>query len=233
MRHNSSITAALLSLLVIGLEGSSALSQSPQSKENILPSSLRWYAGIAKAHGQSSVNLASTATHDYSPSLAESLRKDNLIRGVVVSQSIDSYDGFAIYRWYRVRVLSRGPDRTFINFLQHAFVPNTAKNVGADEVMVRISGGTAVVDRVTITQPGLPALKDGQQYLFFANKTSFSFYTLGSETTPVAITSDGSLDFSSAGNKLFARQLRAYHSYEDVQQLAMHTEESDHRTSTN
>ena len=225
IRRVPSFTAFLLIPLVFTLSatGPLALSQVLQDNKPVLPSSLRWYAEIAKAHGQSSVDLASTETHDYSPSLTESLRKDVLVKGIVVSQTLDWSDGFKIFRWYRVRVLSHGPDRAFTNTLEHASIPNSAKNIGSDEILIRVHGGTAVIDGVAISQPGPLALKDGQQYAFFVNKTSFGFYTLGFETTPVAINSAGSFDFSSSGNKLFTRQLRAYHSFEDVQQLAMRT----------
>lgn len=224
MRRVPSFTAILFSLVAfaIGAESPLARSQATQNEGAVLPSSLRWYAQIAKTRGQSVLDLVSTETYDYSPSLTESLRKDLLVKGTVLSQTVDYSNGFEIFRWYRVRVLSRGPERTFVNNLEHASIPDSVKHVGSDEIMVRVHGGTAVIDGITITQPGLPTLKDGQSYAFFLDKTPFGFYTLGFETTPVAITSNGSLDASSGGNKRFVRQLRAYHSYEDVQQLAMH-----------
>ncbi len=210
-------------LLALSLASLSALSQALRDNGPVLPSSLRWYAGIAKAHGQSTLNLGSTETHDYSPPLAESLRKDLLVKGLVVSQTVDASDGFTIFQWYRVRVLSHGPDRPLATSVERGSVPGIAKNLNTDEILIRVHGGTTMVDGVSITQPGPPMLREGQQYTFFLNKTSLGFYTLGFSTTPVAISPDGSLDVSSAGSKLFARQLRAYHSYEDVQQVAVRT----------
>ena len=214
---------SLILLVTISAKSPLAMGQTPANKETVLPSSLRWYAQIAKAHGQSSLELSSTETHDYSPPLTDSLRKDLLVKGVVISQTVDFSDGFKIFRWYKVRVLSQGPNRSFVNKLAHASLPDLAKHIESDEIIVRVHGGTAVVDGVTITQPGPPALKNGEQYAFFVNRTPFGFYTPGFGTAPVAITSAGHLDVASGSNTQFSRQLRAYHSFEDVQQLAMRT----------
>ncbi len=196
--------------------------QTPQQSGPALPSSLRWYANIARSRGQTSLELASTETHDYSPPLAESLQKDLLIKGTVLSRFVDASDGFRVYRWYRVRVLSQGPSKTTVSASEHASVPPSLRGgSGVNEILVRVSGGTTVIDGISITQPGPAALNLNQDYAFFLERTSSGFYTLGFATTPVALNADGSFNLPPVGGRLFIRQLRAYRSYQDVQQLAM------------
>jgi len=189
-----------------------------------LPSSLAWYAQLARQRGQTSITLASGETHDYTPPLSDTLRKSLVLRGIVVEHTTDTSDGFKIRQFYRIHVLAQGAKKPSASTAAVSVQPPTHfQTPSSGEIILYTDGGTAVIDGVSITQPGPALLQIQKPYLFFLTPQSNGIYTLSFNTKPLPLDGQGKIDFSSAGSSKFVQQLRPFQSYSDVEAMSERT----------
>jgi len=180
------------------------------------PSSLAWYAQIAKARGQSHIEIANTPEADYTSPLGETMRHSIVVRARVSAATVDWSDGFQIFRWYVVAPQDRfdgpevAPDRA-----ARAAKP-ALKAAAPGELVVRVRGGTAVVGEVSITMPGPAALARGRDYLLFLTPAPDGFFELSFATQPVVLDEAGNIDAGALGSSTFARELARYRSFAEL-----------------
>lgn len=186
-----------------------------------LPSSLAWWAQVAQERGQKAITLGTGETQDYTPPLIETLRQNLVLRGTVVEHTTDTSDGFKIRQFYKIHVLAQGPNRRPASTSSISVrPPSHFQGSSSDELILYTDGGTAIVDGVTITQPGPDILEAQKTYLFFLTRGSNGIYMLGFNTKPLLLDAQGNIDFTTAGVSKFVRQLRSAHSYSDLEVMA-------------
>ena len=186
-----------------------------------LPSSLAWYASIAKARGQKEISIVSMESHDYTPPLDRTAQNSLLLRGSIAAAIISS-DGFHIYQWYRIKVISRGHTNPSRETAVLSDIPASLGPLQSDDVILRIPGGTELVDGVAVTQDGPSPLTVGQTYLLFAVPTNGPFYHLSLNTHPIPLDATGHLLSTKEHPSTFDRQMEGFALYDDVDKTISH-----------
>lgn len=217
------IRSTALSIILMSLAAtqvSIAQHSGTTSTGSPLPSSLAWYAQIAKQRGQKTLILSNPETHDYTPLFHDTVKGSLLIEGTVTESAIDASDGFSIFHWYTIDPQNKYQRADLhTKNIPHNGVPVLRPN-RPGELVVRVKGGTVSVDGVSITQPGPPAMEKGRSYLLFLTPTSEGFYELSFMTRPIPLDSAGKIDHASVGNSRFSRQLVPFGSFSDIRSFA-------------
>jgi hypothetical protein len=183
------------------------------------PTSLKWYAEIAKQRGLTSTGAIDTPEAEPVRPLKELIAKSLVIDGAVQSVTVDWSDGFQVFTWYRIKVFIRGPEPSWRGVVHMGEIPKSLPHAESDEIYLRLYGGTAVVDGITITMDyGEPKLVVGSRYLFFLEPLINKAYVSTYQSEPVMLDSGGLIDHSYKRN--FSRRFDQLQSFQDVVSVA-------------
>jgi len=91
------------------------------------PTSLKWYAEMAKQHGLTSTGTLDVPEGTSVRPLKELVAKSLVVDGVVQSVTVDWSDGYQIFTWYRIKVFSRGQEPSWIGVLTSAKSPSPSR----------------------------------------------------------------------------------------------------------
>ncbi len=183
-----------------------------------LPGSLSWWASNAKAKGQTKIEIGPIQGNDYTPALNQTIANSYIVQGAVATGVVDHSDGFHIYQWYKVTRTSQSANQNKVKPALSKQLP-AGLSVSADTLLVRIAGGTAVIDGVQITESGPPPLSAGHTYLFFLDRTDAGFYELAFNTRAVPMKPTGEIDHDLSCPTVFCKQLLSMRTFDDVQRI--------------
>jgi hypothetical protein len=146
--------------------------------------------------------------------LKELILQSLIVDGEVLSSTVDASDGFEIYTWYRVRVLSRGPEPSWVGVVNGGDVPESLPRPNDGEILVRLHGGTVVVDGITITQDDKPQLTIGSRYLFFLEPLRDGAFVPTYQSWPVELNDNGIINHAS--HSKFAQRFDRFQTLQDL-----------------
>ncbi|WP_263386031.1 hypothetical protein [Granulicella arctica] len=188
---------------------SSCVAQSP-----VLPTSLRWYAEIAKQRGQSAIQIGHIAQPMQQRTPHEVVQQNDLVLGTIESSS-QTNDDFVVFTWYRLRLAGTATTRLHMTASSdprektaEIAIPTAYKNLGENEILVRVRGGSTKVDGVAITQNTSVQMALNRKYLLFLKPLIGHVYEYGAETEPLPSKEDGTLALSSGSQ--FSKQFEKY-----------------------
>ncbi len=127
----------------------------------------------------STVENLDEALSEFSPVVAQPIRKKSYITGALVLDSdneirkLDKDD--QIHTWYKFRILEnlsgkslRGCSSCQDDVDWEKLIPQDMLPVNKDEIMMRVDGGTVEIDGVTVTEIyQLPKFSESNRYLLF------------------------------------------------------------------
>ena len=198
---------------------SAAFSMGQTEKTTAPPTSLKWYAEIAKQRGLTSTGTLDVPEGTSVRPLKELVAKSLVVDGVVQSVTVDWSDGYQIFTWYRIKVFSRGQEPSWRGVVNFGEVPKSLPPAASDEILFRRPGGIAVVDGIRIeNQCDEPTLVVGDRYLFFLEPLRDNAFVSTFQSEPIRLDGSGLIDHSYKRD--FARRFDQFHSPQDVQAFA-------------
>jgi hypothetical protein len=212
MKFMNRLARLTLSLGISFLSGTFATGQS--APPTAPPTSLKWYAEKAKLRGDTTVERGNLVGGDAPRPLKELVKQSLVVDGKVESSTVDASDGYHIFTWYKIKVLTKGATPEWRGVFNRGSVPDTVEHVHGDEFLLRLTCGAVVIDGVTVTQQGQAPLTVDKRYVFFLEPLTDNAYVTAYQSTPVELDEKGLLIHSP--HSAFSQRLQQFQSVQDV-----------------